>query len=55
MIQEVPISSTNQEDILNWKGTKNGVFSMKSAYYMQKEVISLSLAGSSSIGEVSKI
>jgi hypothetical protein len=34
--EEVPISCTNQEDIQIWRGTKNGVFSMKSAYYLQK-------------------
>ncbi|XP_059436512.1 uncharacterized protein LOC132169499 [Corylus avellana] len=50
LIQAIPISCTNQEDTLIWRGTKNGVFSVKSAYHMQKEVLSLALAGSSSSG-----
>jgi hypothetical protein len=54
MIQAVPISCTNQEDILIWRGTKNGVFSVKSAYYLQKEVESFSMAGNSSRGDVTK-
>jgi hypothetical protein len=48
LIQMIPISSTNQEDLLLWRGTKNEIFSVKSAYYMQKEVLSNSVARSSS-------
>jgi hypothetical protein len=40
MIQKIPISCTNQEDILIWRGTKNGIFSVRSAYYMQMEMVS---------------
>lgn len=36
-IQSVPISMTGQEDALIWRGTANGVFSVKSAYHMLKE------------------
>jgi hypothetical protein len=36
--QTIPLSCTNQEDILIWGGTTNGVFSVKSAYQMQKEI-----------------
>jgi ribonuclease HI len=55
MIQAIPISCTNQEDILRWKGTKNGVFSVKSAYHLQKEIEFASMASSSSRGEVNSI
>ena len=40
MIQKIPISCTNQEDVLIWRGTKNGVFSVRTAYYMQMEMAS---------------
>jgi hypothetical protein len=33
-----------------WRGTKNGTFSVKSAYYLQKEIESRGLAESSSMG-----
>lgn len=36
-IQSIPISQTNQEDRLIWRGTAKGVFTVKSAYHMQKE------------------
>lgn len=55
MIQVVPISCTNQEDILRWRGTKNRVFSVKSAYHLQKEVEFASMASSFSRGEVNPI
>jgi hypothetical protein len=47
-IKEIPFSSTNQEDMLIWKGTKNGVFSVKSAYHMLKEVEGWKIATGSS-------
>jgi hypothetical protein len=37
-IRSIPLSSTNQEDRLIWKGTANGLFSVKSAYYLAKEM-----------------
>jgi hypothetical protein len=40
MIQKIPISCTNQEDIIIWRGTKNGIFSVRSAYHMQMEMVS---------------
>lgn len=36
-INSIPISQTNQEDKLIWRGTTNGVFSVRSAYHMPKE------------------
>jgi hypothetical protein len=36
-ILEVPLSCTNQEDTLIWRSTKNGVFSVRSAYHLLKE------------------
>jgi hypothetical protein len=47
-IKEIPFSSTNQEDMLIWRGTKNGVFSVKSAYHMLKEVEGWKIATGSS-------
>jgi hypothetical protein len=38
-IRKIPLSSTNQKDTLIWKGTKNGVFSVMSAYHMQMELV----------------
>jgi hypothetical protein len=37
-VKSIPLSSTNQEDILIWKGTANGLFSVKSAYNLAKEM-----------------
>jgi hypothetical protein len=37
-IKVVPISSSNQPGELVWRGMKNGVFSVSSAYYMVKEM-----------------
>lgn len=48
LIQTIPLSCTNQEDILIWKGTANGVFYVRSAYHMQKETETLAIAESSS-------
>ena len=37
-VKSIPLSSTNQEDRLIWKGTVNGLFSVKSAYHLVKEL-----------------
>jgi hypothetical protein len=37
-IKSIPLSSTNQENRLIWKGTVNGLFSVKSAYHLAKEL-----------------
>ena len=55
MIQKIPLSCTNQENVLIWKGTKNGVFLVKSAYHMQKELATNTMAECSSSGEISKV
>jgi ribonuclease HI len=36
-IQSVPLSITNQEDALIWRGTKKGIFTVRSAYFLEKE------------------
>jgi hypothetical protein len=46
-IKEIPLSCTNQEDTLIWRGTKNGIFSVKSAYHMHKELSNRMVATSS--------
>jgi hypothetical protein len=48
MIQSIPLSNTNQRDMLIWRGTANGLFSVKSAYYIQQELLATSLAVSTS-------
>lgn len=37
-VRTIPLSCTNQEDILIWRGTKNEIFSVKSAYHLLKEM-----------------
>jgi hypothetical protein len=36
-IQSVPLSTTDQEDILIWRGTAKGIFTVRSAYHMEKD------------------
>jgi ribonuclease HI len=47
-IRTIPISLSNQEDRLIWRGTAKGVFSVKSAYHLQKELENSQLAENSS-------
>jgi hypothetical protein len=35
MIKNIPLSCMNKEDIQIWRGTKNGVFIVRSAYHVQ--------------------
>lgn len=52
VITTIPISCTNQEDIQISRGTMNGNFSVRSAYYIQQELIaSASAEGSSGSGK----
>ena len=37
-IRSILLSSTNQEDQLIWRGIANGIFSVKSAYHLAREV-----------------
>jgi hypothetical protein len=37
LILSIPLSGTRQDDVI-WRGTAKGVFSVWSAYHMQKEV-----------------
>lgn len=46
-ITSISISFTTQSDTLVWRGTKNGVFSVRSAYHMLKEQESSNILGSS--------
>jgi hypothetical protein len=48
LILSLPVSSTNREDVCIWRGTKNGNFSVRSAYYLQVELDNRGLADSSS-------
>jgi hypothetical protein len=38
IILSIPLSGTRQDDVLIWRGTAKGVFFVRSAYHMQKEV-----------------
>ena len=47
-ILSIPISHSNQEDKQIWRGTAAGIFSIKSAYHIQKEkVLATKVDGSS--------
>ena len=47
LIQTMPVSSTTNEDILVWQGTKTGMFSVRSAYHIQLELETRNAASSS--------
>ena len=47
MIQSILISSTNRNDAIIWRGTSNGIFSVRSAYYIQQELEAQTMAGTS--------
>jgi hypothetical protein len=38
VVLDIPLSSSLPPDKLIWQGTKNGVFSVKSAYHLGKEI-----------------
>ena len=48
IIQSIPISQTNKEDRLYWRGTTRGTFSVRSAYYIQKSLEEAQVAEGSS-------
>ena len=37
LIQSLPVSHSNREDRCIWRGTKNGIFSVRSAYFLLQE------------------
>jgi ribonuclease HI len=51
MIKNIPLSCTNQEDIQIWRGTKNGIFTVRSAYHIQQDLLISLEAGSSNVNE----
>ena len=55
LILTLPVSATSQEDTCIWRGTKNGSFSVRSAYYIKREMERRGIAESSSIGERSTV
>jgi hypothetical protein len=46
-ILSIPLSSTNKDDILLWRGTVKGEFSVRSAYHLQRELEEVNMAGCS--------
>lgn len=46
-IKTIPLSCTNQENMMIWRGTTNGLFSVRSAYHLAKETVDRMKAGSS--------
>jgi hypothetical protein len=55
VIQSIPINNTNQEDTLIWKETGTGLFSVNSAYHLQKSIVMDQMAEGSSCNQVSDI
>jgi hypothetical protein len=50
-IKSIPISATDQDDMLIWRGTIKGIFSVRSAYHIQKEGEASNQAGGSRSNE----
>jgi ribonuclease HI len=50
LILTIPVSVSSQADVCIWRGNKNGLFSVKSAYYIHMEMEKKGLAESSSNG-----
>jgi hypothetical protein len=55
IIRSLPISVSNREDRSIWRGTKNGIFSVRSAYYLQQEIDGQGEASSSSQAGFSEV
>ena len=53
LITQIPLSVRRPPDTLIWSGTKKGIFTVKSAYYMLLHQSSAGEAGSSSSWELS--
>jgi ribonuclease HI len=53
LIQSIPLSPFPAEDHITWSGTKNGIFSMRSAYFLEMENLA-SKHGSSSRSDTGK-
>ncbi|XP_059442009.1 uncharacterized protein LOC132174357 [Corylus avellana] len=49
LIQSLPVSHFNREDVRVWRGTNTGLFSVRSAYYIQMETDAQGVAASSSL------
>jgi hypothetical protein len=55
LIQSIPVSASNREDVCIWRGTKAGIFSVKIAYHLQMELDGYELAECSTRGEDSRV
>jgi hypothetical protein len=53
-ILSIPLSSTNQGDRLIWRGTANGLFSVRSAYHLAKERVEQNQPESSDRGALGR-
>ncbi|KAF5465302.1 hypothetical protein F2P56_015322 [Juglans regia] len=49
LINSIPISLGNREDKLAWEGTRNGLFSVRSAYHLRREILERQVAGPSRV------
>ena len=47
LIQSIPIGSAHQQDIQIWRGTNSGIFTIRRAYHLAKEITTRSKAESS--------
>jgi hypothetical protein len=50
MIQSIPTSSTNRSDAIIWRGTANGIFLVRSTYYIQQDLEVQTMVGTSNLG-----
>lgn len=50
IIKSIPISSQLREDKKAWHYTTNRLFTVKSAYHLQKDIQGITASGTSSIG-----
>jgi hypothetical protein len=55
IIQSIPASMSNKEDRCIWRGTKNGHFTVRSAYHIQQEINIQNEASSSSMEGYSEV
>lgn len=55
LIQSLPVSHLNREDVRVWRGTNTGLFSVRSAYYIQMETDAQGVAASSSLESNSRV
>jgi hypothetical protein len=51
VIQQIPLSPQLPRDVLIWRCTNNGIFSVRSAYHMDKDLQNMRRGGGSRQGD----